>query len=411
MLTEDENRTLTQVGPGTPMGDLLRRYWQPVAAVGELDAQPAKRVPILGEQLVLYRDRGGRFGLIDSRCAHRLTDLSYGLVEEYGLRCFLHGWLYNEEGQCLDQPFEPEPFCREIKLTAYPVQVKAGLVWAYLGPPPAPLVPDWEPFSREDGLVQIVFVELPCNWLQCHENSLDPIDIERYYTHLSSGAQDGFILPEPGLDFRVDEFEHGFVYRRAAGDGPARHGWTIGRTSLWPNGVFSGDDRSCHFEWRVPLTDTSTLTVYWFYDRAADDRKLPEEERFVHWTAPVKDESGRIIDTHALNRNFAIWLHQAPIIDRTNEFLVESDRGLVLLRNKYFSQIERLSDGAEPKALVRDPAANQRLALPFSAPRRQADAPAPAESFPYLAGQPPEAEALYKRIVLGQIDDVPSPEP
>jgi 5,5'-dehydrodivanillate O-demethylase len=388
------------------MGDLLRRYWQPIAAAGELDAQPTKPVQLLGERLVLYRDGGGRYGLLQQRCAHRLTDLTYGIAEEYGLRCAMHGWLYNEEGQCLEQPFEPEPFCHEVRIQAYPVQLKGGIIWAYLGPEPVALLPDWEPFGWDNGLVQIVTAELPCNWLQLHENSLDPIDIERYHADLVQGVQPGLYLPPFGLDFDFEEFEHGFVYRRPAEEGAADdEGWSIGHTSLWPNGVFSGDRQSCHFEWRVPMDDASTQSVYWFFDRSATGEAVPPAERYVHWQAPVKDDAGEIIATHALNRNFAIWLHQAPIIDRTREFLVESDRGLVLLRNRYFSQIERLQDGGEPKAVLRDAARNQKLPLPFSVargmrgskPARNMD-----EAFPYLAGQPSEVEALYRRVVLGK---------
>ena len=401
MLTEDENRTLTQVGPGTKMGDLLRRYWQPIAAVRELDERPTKRLQLLDEDLVLYRDGGGTYGLLDARCAHRLTDLSVGIVEDYGLRCSLHGWLYNETGQCLEQPLESEPFCHEIKLTAYPVQAKAGLLWAYLGPPPASLVPDWEPFGWEDGLVQIVFADLPCNWLQCQENAVDPIDIEMYHTNLIHGVQEDLVLPPADLAFDFDELEHGFVYRRAAGDATAdRDSWTVGCTALWPNGLFTGDDRSCHFEWRVPVNDTATLIVHWFIDRVAAGSRLPAGDRFHYWRAPLLDEERKVIKSHALNRNFAIWLHQGPLIDRTKEFLVASDRGLVMLRDAYFKQIERIEDGAEPKATIRDPAQNQ--ALPFTVPRRAG--PLPDQSltgetvFPYLAGQPSEIEALFKQV-------------
>ena len=171
MLSAAQNRTLTQVGPGTEMGELLRRYWMPIAAVAELEDTPTKPVRLLGEDLVLYRDRRGTFGLLDRHCAHRRADLSYGVVDECGLRCNYHGWLYGERGQCLAQPFEevarPEArFKDRVRIRAYPVEAKAGLLWAYLGPPPVPLVPTWEPFTWTNGFVQVLFAEIPCNWRQ-----------------------------------------------------------------------------------------------------------------------------------------------------------------------------------------------------------------------------------------------------
>jgi 5,5'-dehydrodivanillate O-demethylase len=145
VLSAEDNATLTRVGRSTPMGELMRRYWQPVAAVAELDDHPTKPVRLMGEDLVLYKDTAGRYGLLDRHCAHRRADLCYGIAEDRGLRCNYHGWLYDGAGQCLDQPFEetahPDArFKDKIRLAAYPVEAKAGLLWAYLGPAPAPLV-------------------------------------------------------------------------------------------------------------------------------------------------------------------------------------------------------------------------------------------------------------------------------
>ena len=164
MLSAEKNRTLTQVGANTPMGQLLRRYWHPIAAVSEFEKSAIKPVRILGEDLVVYRDLSGTVGLIARHCRHRAADLAYGFVEQCGLRCHYHGWTYDEKGLCIAQPFEEkfdpqERLKKRIRTTAYPVQEKAGLLWAYLGPRPAPLLPDWEPFSWKNGFVQIVFAE------------------------------------------------------------------------------------------------------------------------------------------------------------------------------------------------------------------------------------------------------------
>src|SRR5881628_706825 len=138
MLKPEQNRTLMEVGAGTLMGDLLRRYWLPFGAVGELDQQPTKSVRLLGEDLVVYKDKSGTYGLVDRHCPHRRADLSYGFVEDCGIRCNYHGWLYDQTGQCIAQPYEdtahPEVNLKaKIKMTAYPVEAKGGLLWAYLG--------------------------------------------------------------------------------------------------------------------------------------------------------------------------------------------------------------------------------------------------------------------------------------
>src|SRR5579875_1758383 len=147
MLTAEENDLLCRVGPGTPMGELMRRYWQPIAATAEIsDEQPVKPVRILGEDLALYRDLRNRLGLIGLYCPHRLRPLTYGIPEEDGLRCPYTYWLFDAEGRCLDIPMEPDDSTLkyEIHTPAYPVQELGGLIWAYLGPAPAPLLPRWD---------------------------------------------------------------------------------------------------------------------------------------------------------------------------------------------------------------------------------------------------------------------------
>ena len=148
----------------------------------------------MGEDLVLYKDLSGQYGLLDRHCPHRRADLSYGIVEECGLRCNYHGWLFDATGTCIEQPFEdidaPEMrFRDQIRIKAYKVQALAGLLWAYLGPEPAPLVPNWEPFTWKNGFVQIVFSEVPCNWFQCQENSIDPVHFEWMHDNWSVPAR------------------------------------------------------------------------------------------------------------------------------------------------------------------------------------------------------------------------------
>ena len=178
MLTAARNELLTRVGPGTPMGDLLRRYWQPIGGASELEKNPVKPIRLMGENLVLYKDLSGTFGLVDRHCPHRRADMSYGWVEASGIRCSYHGWRYDETGACIDQPYEdttsPKPSKSGCEIKAYPVREVAGLLWAYMGPKPVPELPVWEPFNWQNGFREIVLADVPCNWFQAQENSIDP---------------------------------------------------------------------------------------------------------------------------------------------------------------------------------------------------------------------------------------------
>ena len=172
MLSPEKNRLLTQVGPGTPMGELLRRYWMPIGGASELDTNPIKPIRLMGEDLVLYKDLGGQFGLLDRHCPHRRADLAYGFVEPTGIRCNYHGWLMDEAGRCIEQPYDdtvnPRSRAKERCGTkAYPVKECAGLLWTYMGPQPVPELPVWEPFTWENGFREVVLSDVPCNWFQC----------------------------------------------------------------------------------------------------------------------------------------------------------------------------------------------------------------------------------------------------
>jgi len=149
-MRQDENQILTRVGAGTPAGELLRRYWHPVSVAAELtEEKPIKAVKLLGEKLVVFRLRGvpgesePRYGLVAEQCRHRLASLAYGRVDHEGIRCPYHGWKYDLKGRCLETPPEPSDsqYYREIRQPAYPVQKLAGLLFAYMGPEPTPLLP------------------------------------------------------------------------------------------------------------------------------------------------------------------------------------------------------------------------------------------------------------------------------
>src|SRR5262245_6440616 len=180
MISAEENNLLTQIGPGTLCGNLLRRYWQPVALAEELPEGGAPlKVKILGEELVLFRDDQGRLGLIRLHCSHRGTDLSYGRIEDGGLRCLYHGWLYDVCGRVLEQPGEPGGGAhrQEIRHPAYPCQESGGIILAYMGPGEPPLLPNYEFLTAPKEYRTATKIFEACNYLQGNEGNIDPVHL------------------------------------------------------------------------------------------------------------------------------------------------------------------------------------------------------------------------------------------
>ena len=296
MLTIEQNQRLTQVGPGTPMGELMRRYWHPVAVAAELDERPTKSLRVLGEDLVLYKDKSGALGLIDRFCPHRRVDLSYGIPEEHGLRCMYHGWMMDETGQCIEQPFEetvhPDGrFKEKVRVAAYPVRELGGLLFTYMGPQPAPLLPNYDILARKEGVLREAFVaELPCNWLQCMENSVDPVHLE--WLHGVYGAwaaklegrrdavAESLAAYDRHKEIGFDPAPYGIIKRRVYGNTTKESPkWSVGHPLLFPNILQQGGGGRYFFQFRVPIDDTHTwhveLTSYWF----PDDVDVPANRR------------------------------------------------------------------------------------------------------------------------------------
>src|SRR5262249_5782034 len=177
MISAEQNQRLTRVGPETPAGKLMRLYWHPAALVDELDGErPVKKVRLLGQDYVLFRDEQGRYGMLDRHCPHRGADLAFGRLEDGGLRCAFHGWLFDVTGQCLETPAEPEgsTMHTRIRQCSYPVAVRSGIVWAYLGAGEPPAFPDFDCFVAPDSHTFAFKGYIDCNWLQALEIALDP---------------------------------------------------------------------------------------------------------------------------------------------------------------------------------------------------------------------------------------------
>ena len=365
MLTAARNEQLTRVGPGTPMGELLRRYWFPVAGASEFDATPIKAVRLLGEDLVLYRDLGGRYGLVHRHCAHRRADLLYGWVEDTGIRCSYHGWLFDERGHCLEQPYEdtasPKPSKSGCELAAYPVRELAGLLWVYMGPLPAPELPVWEPFTWQNGFREIVLADVPCNFFQCQENSIDPVHFEWMHDNWSLRMRGDDGAAPKHLKIKFEEFDHGFIYKRVReGQSEQDRYWTVGRVALWPIGFYLGS----HFEWRVPVDDENTLSVAWFFVRVPKGREPYVQERVPTWVSPIREPNGRWITSHVINQDIVAWVGQGTISDRTKENLRSSDVGITMMRQRFFQEMEAVAAGRDPWGVIRSANAAQCIELP-----------------------------------------------
>ncbi len=366
MLTKEENERFTQVGPGTPMGELLRRYWHPLAAVADLDADPVRPVRILGENLILFRSETGKLGLVAERCAHRGISLAYGIPQGDGLRCAYHGWSYNAEGQVTDMPFEPA--CLPLKITAYPVEAYAGLVWAYLGPLPTPLLPHWDLLQRNDLNKQISIRDLPCNWLQCMDNSLDPLHFEHLH-----GVYGNYLMKRLGrppmltvakhLKIAFDVFEYG-IYKRRLVEGASEDAtdWTVGHPILFPNTLAQGGPEQMSMQIRVPIDDSNTLHVCIDGIRPGDGSAPRKDVPVVH--EPIEyDELGRVFADVIVKQDEMAWVGQGPISDRSTEHLATSDQGIMIYRKVILENLAKIARGEDPMGVIRDPEKNESIRI------------------------------------------------
>lgn len=361
---------LTETGSNSRMGKLLRCYWWPIAGVSELRQRRVMPVRLLSEDLVLFEQLDGTLGLLERQCPHRRADLSNGFVEQHGIRCAYHGWAFDSSGMCIEAPYEdqvrPGLCTGRIRCGAYQVREMGGIVWAYLGKDPTPQLPDWEFFHWENGFRQIVVSQVPCNWLQLQENSVDPVHFEWQHSNYVIRKK-RMLQPAHHVATHVrlafEEFQWGIVYKRLRSvtdrSDPL---WATGRVCLWPCAVFPGN----HVEFRVPVDDTNTLSVCWFFDRVPLECEPYQQLQIPTWRGPVF-ENGRCIDTHIINQDFMAVLGQGPIADRSRETLGASDAGIAMLRRRFDQDLSRFeADGTDPKGVIRDPAQNQRITLPVA---------------------------------------------
>ncbi len=360
-LTREENELLTQVRAGTPMGDLLRRYWYPVAALQELtEEHPTRFVRILGEDLVLFRDRSGGVGLIQDHCVHRGASLLYGRVEERGIACAYHGWLYDTRGNCLETPAEPtgSRLYLTVKAAAYPVQQFVGLYWAYLGPAPAPVIPRFDVWVRTDYKRWLVLgPQLDCNWFQCIENAVDPY--HSAILHQDANGREPLPNTTRGI---VDTIDHVECYLTSYGV-MKRHyykeGWTRQHPFIFPN--ILALERVTQVN--VPIDETHMARYRICFGPRGENEPEDGAELPVTYHAPHKVPGDAVhpfarFDLHAEveSQDYIAWETQGPIVDRTVERLATSDRWIVQQREMFRENIEKVQRGEDPFGVIRDPA-------------------------------------------------------
>lgn len=370
MLTREENELLTQVSRGTPCGELLRRYWHPVAAAAELtEEKPIRAVKILGEELVVYRDKKGNFGLVGEHCPHRSASLAYGRVDEEGIRCPYHGWKFDCTGRCLEQPAEPagSTFKDRIKHVAYPVQCLGGLIYAYLGPAPAPLLPRWDVLVWEHGRRWIVKDSLiDCNWLQAMENSVDPAHL--FWLH----GDTAHLAPRVKKYAEKHEFirfEYGIKKRRttlplATGGKPEVDEHPLLFPSILRHVATDkgGKGHRHNLQIRVPVDDTHAQVFRVNFVPHDTEHSLPDAAVPLR-LAQLKFGPREYDMTLVSAQDSMAWETQGPLTDRTREHLGIEDEGVIELRKMLREQIDRVQHGLEPLGVIRDPTKNRLIDL------------------------------------------------
>lgn len=364
-----ENELLTRVGPGTPAGETLRKYWLPVGFSDEISSDAPKLVRWLCEDLLLFRDEFGRVGLIHPYCAHRGTSLDYGWIEAGGIRCCYHGWVYDVNGRCIEQPGEPaeRTFKDKIKLKAYPVRELGGIVWAYMGTGRRPELPNYHFLAREDGERNYSGYIRECNYIQQLENALDPVHATILHGRAVHGAP---AAPEwmetPNFDVTVRE-DMAFYVARRKGPKPDTE-WHREVAYVPPlmvvhHGGSLPDDAEpamVDVAWRMPIDDFNTCTFTLHFYPNVNGKPWPKEHKDRPKPAPLMRGTRKQYDMATISgQDSAAQVGQGAIVDRTLEHLGYSDRGIIQVRKLWKSAIETCLKGEDPPNLIRDPAKNR----------------------------------------------------
>lgn len=424
MLTKEQNDLLTQTGPGTPMGEMFRRYWIPALLSEEIPEPdcPPVRTKLLGEQLIAFRDSEGRIGLLDEFCSHRTASLFFGRNEECGLRCAYHGWKYDVDGNCVDMPSEPEGtrFRERIKQRAYPCVERAGIIWTYMGPPELkPEVPELEwatvPDTHRFSSKRRQFN----NYLQAMEGGIDSSHVS--FAHrfnldddpMHSGTEGNkYLKADTRPKFEVAESDGGLLIGARRNADEENYYWRVTQwimpwyTIIPPFGTHNPlgghawvpiDDESC-WAWSINYHPTRPLR-----DDELDAMRNGDgiHVKYLEGTFdPVANRANDyLMDREAQRRresfsgiagisaqDFSLQESMGEVCDRTKERLGTSDAGIILARRRLLAALENVEDGQLPgieleHQRVRSTSVLLPKEVPFDEGARDALVAKPGENF------------------------------
>jgi phenylpropionate dioxygenase-like ring-hydroxylating dioxygenase large terminal subunit len=422
MLTREKNDLLTQTGLGTPMGEVFRCYWIPALLAEELPEPdcPPVRVELLSERLIAFRDTQGRLGLMDRHCAHRQVSLWFGRNEENGLRCPYHGWKFDVTGQCVDVPSEEPAFCRKIRLKAYPLVEKGGILWTYMGDPDKkPPLPEFE-FANvepEQRFISKRFQE--CNWLQAMEGGIDSSHVS--FLHSMNLNSDPLFKGAGGNKYNLSDMKPVFEVvdnpgglligaRRLAEDD--QYYWRItpwimpSFTMVPPRG-----DHPVHGHFWIPINDENCWAWSFDYksqrDLTADERQAMKDGLGIHCKyvpgtfIPLANRSNDYLMNREAQRkgitysgiegiaiqDASLQESMGPICDRTNEKLAPTDKGIMMARRMLFKAIRNLQEKGERPPGV-DPEQHNIRAVSVLLPRDQHYKDAAKDALRVQPGEP-----------------------
>jgi len=361
------DNSLIQVDRGTPAGELLRRYWHPIAVAQEVGDLPLA-VRVLGEDLVLFKTLEANFGLMYPRCVHRGTELIYGRVEERGIRCCYHGWLFDCEGVCIERPCEPAEKQHApvpYRQPWYPIQVKYGLVFAYLGPPEEiPILPSYDIFEEVEEGYEIVADGtsigtggpqiMPCNWFQTHENVMDPFHVLVLHSSFSSEQFGSLMSIRPEIHWETTE--HGIISHqyRTFPDGRILDRVT---EVIQPTLRIVADPRlelfgrTNNISWTLPIDETNTrifTVMTWPID--AERPWIGGMPMYAGKTWFELDDEGH----QRFPGDYEAQVSQGAVTYHSEEHLASTDKGIALFRRQYKKAVQQVANGEDPPGIIRD---------------------------------------------------------
>ncbi|UFZ03031.1 aromatic ring-hydroxylating dioxygenase subunit alpha [Bradyrhizobium ontarionense] len=389
MMSHEQNDLITRIGQAAPAGKLMRMYWQPAALVDELAGErPIRAVKLLGQHFVLFKDEQGRYGLLDRDCPHRGADLAFGRLENGGLRCAFHGWLFDADGQCLETPAEPagSPLCQNVRQRSYPVVEKGGILWAWLGDGAAPAFPDLDCFAAPETYTFAFKGLIECNWLQALEVGIDPAhasflhrffedeDTSTAYGKQFRGASADSELPmtkvlreydRPIINVERTEYGLRIIALREI-DAERTHVRVTNQ--LFPHAfVIPMSTEMTITQWHVPVDDE---TCYWYaiftsYGVPVDKAKMRAQRLELYELPDYRSRKNKSndygFDPHeqatatytGMGNDINVhdqWAVESMgrIQDRTREHLGQSDKAIIQYRRLLREQIETVARGERP---------------------------------------------------------------